>query len=419
MYKAPRGTQDILPEEQSFWRFIEEKAQEVCSRYGYERIDTPAFENAQLFIRSVGEGTDIVEKETYTFTDRGGNEQTLRPEGTAPVCRAYLERGMSNRVKPVKLFYITPIFRYDRPQAGRYRQHHQFGCEAIGEQSPVLDAEMISLAWEFFISLGLEEINLHINSIGCKKCRADYINVLKEYYTSAEQEICPDCRRRYKENTLRLLDCKQPSCQRFTDKAPKSSEYLCEECSNHFGELKRLLESMGIPYNVNHKMVRGLDYYTKTVFELQPVKDGAQSTICGGGRYDDLIQVIGGPSTPALGFAAGIERIILNMEEQGITAPPLPAPNIFVAYVGEEAKSKAIRIVQCLRAKGARILQTTTDKSLKAQMRQANNLGIRYFVIIGEEELKKGKAVLRNMETKEQEFLPLDEIEAHLLDLSD
>lgn len=419
MYKAPRGTQDILPEDQHFWRFIEEKAAEICSRYGYERIDTPMFENAQLFVRSVGEGTDIVEKETYTFTDRGGNEQTLRPEGTAPVCRAYLERGMANRVKPVKLFYIAPIFRYDRPQAGRYRQHHQFGCEAIGEQSPLLDAEMISLAWEFFTSLGLEDITLHVNSIGCKECRPQYINALKEYYASVEQDICVDCQRRYKENTLRLLDCKNPSCQKFAGSTPRSSDYLCEECAGHFDELKRCLDTMQIPYSVNHKLVRGLDYYTKTVFEIQPVKDGAQSTICGGGRYDDLIQVIGGPKTPALGFATGMERIINNLKDQGITPPPLSSPNIFISYIGNEAKDKAIRLTQTLREKGARVLQATTEKSLKAQMRQANNLSIRYFVILGEEEIKEGKAVIRNMETKEQEDVPFKDIAAHLLRLAE
>ena len=346
----------------------------------------------------------------YTFEDRGGNQLTLRPEGTAPVCRAYLEHGMQNLPQPVKLYYIASIFRYERPQAGRYRQHYQFGFEAIGEGDPALDGEVIDMAWQFLLALNLRSLSLQLNSIGCQKCRPDYIAALKDYYADYTQDLCPDCKTRLKRNPLRLLDCKKPSCQQIADSAPKSIDYLCPECAEHFRQLKKYLELLGLPFVVNHHLVRGLDYYTRTVFEIQPEGGGAQSTIIGGGRYDDLIAELGGKPTPALGFAAGIERIILNLKKQNVAIPPLPKPQVFIACLGDEARDEAIKLASTLRRAGIGVIEALGDKSLKAQLRQANSLGARYAVIIGEQEVKTGTVVLRDMTSAEQKTIPVKEL---------
>jgi len=414
LYQAPRGTSDILPEEQPFWRYIEQKAVNICQLYGYERIDSPAFEDADIFIRTIGEETDIVEKEMYTFEDRGGNKLTLRPEGTAPVCRAYIEHGLHNLPQPVKLYYITPIFRYERPQAGRYRQHYQFGCEAIGDADPALDAEVIDVAWRFFASLGLHQLSLQLNSIGCKQCRPQYLAALKDYYTKYRHNLCPDCKTRLERNPLRLLDCKKPGCQQLADSAPRSVDYLCPQCKEHFDRLKRYLGLLEIPFEVNHRLVRGLDYYTRTVFEIQPEAEGAQSTLGGGGRYDDLIEELGGKPTPALGFAIGIERIILNLKKQGISVPPLPQPQVFIAHIGDDARVEAIKLATRLRQAGTGVIEAIGNKSLKAQLRQANTLGVRHTVIIGEDEIKTGTVILRDMTTGEQKTMPLGQLEGEL-----
>ena len=410
MYRAPRGTSDILPKEQAYWRYIEQKVVNACQLYGYERIDAPAFEDTRLFSRSVGEGTDIVEKEMYTFEDRGGNKITLRPEGTAPVCRAYLEHGLHNLPQPVKLYYITSIFRYERPQAGRYRQHYQFGYEAIGDDDPVLDAEVIDMAWQFFRSLNLQRLSLQLNSIGCKKCRPGYLAILKDYYASHTRDLCSDCKTRLKRNPLRLLDCKNDVCQQIANSAPRSIDYLCSYCDEHFNRVKRYLELLDLPFAVNHRLVRGLDYYTRTVFEIQPEAEGAQTTLGGGGRYDDLIEELGGKPTPAIGFAAGIERIILNLKKQNVPIPPLPRPQVFIAYVGDEARDEAIKLAATLRKNGIGVIEAIGNKSLKAQLRQANTLGARYTVIIGEQEVKTGTVILRDMTTAEQKTVPLAEL---------
>ena len=415
MFQAPRGTQDILPEEQAYRRYIEQKAAGIAQLYGYERIDTPAFEDAGLFIRGVGEGTDIVEKEMYTFTDRGGNQMTLRPEGTAPVCRAYLERGMQNLVQPVKLYYITPIFRYERPQTGRFRQHHQFGYEAIGEVDPSLDAEVIGMAWHFFESLGLSQNTLQINSIGCKECRPNYLRALEDFYISHNEQVCPECATRLKRNPLRLLDCKKPQCHQIATDAPKSVDYLCPECKKHFIRLTGYLAIMALPYNVNHCLVRGLDYYTRTVFEIQPEIEGAQSTLGGGGRYDGLIEELGGRPTPAIGFGSGIERIILNIKRQNIEVPQVQKPKVFIAFMGEEARNEAIKQATGLRKAGIGVYQNLGGKSLKAQLRQANTMGVSFTVIIGEEELKAGTASLRNMADASQDTIGLAELAERLI----
>ena len=349
MYQAPRGTTDILPKEQAYWRYIEQKMVDVCKLYGYERIDTPAFEDTGLFARSIGEESDIVKKEMYTFEDRGGNKVTLRPEGTAPVCRAYIEHGLHNLPQPVKLYYFAAIFRYERPQAGRYRQHYQFGYEAIGDGDPTLDAEVIDMAWQFFQSLNLQHLSLQLNSIGCKQCRPAYLTALKDYYADCTADLCPDCKTRLKRNPLRLLDCKKPSCQQVANSAPRSVDHLCPECDTHFNQLQKYLGLLGLPFEINHRLVRGLDYYTKTVFEIQPEAEGAQSTLGGGGRYDDLIEELGGKPTPAIGFAAGIERIILNLKKQNIPVPLLPRPQVFIAFIGDEARDEAIKLAATLR----------------------------------------------------------------------
>jgi histidyl-tRNA synthetase len=407
MYKAARGTVDILPEEQAYWRYFIDVAVRLAELYGYARIDTPAFEEAGLFSRSIGEGTDIVEKEMYTFQDKGGNELTLRPEGTAPVCRAYLEHGMASLPQPVKLYYQAAIFRYERPQAGRYREHHQFGCEAFGDADPALDAEVIDLAWRLCQSLGLYNLKLKINSIGCRKCRPAYLAALKEYYQRSAAGLCADCRVRLERNPLRLLDCKQASCQGVAEVAPKSASHLCPECAAHFNTLTGYLTGLGLPFEVSHRLVRGLDYYTRTVFEIQPETEGGQSTICGGGRYDDLIEELGGKPTPAIGFATGIERVILNLKRQEIAVPELPRPRVFIAPIGGAARTEALKLAQRLRDTGIGVIVAAGERSLKAQLRQANSLGMSYTVIIGEDEIKAGTVALRDMKTSEQETLSL------------
>ncbi len=414
MYRAPRGTSDVLPEEQAYWRHIEQKAVNVCQLYGYQRIDTPTFEDTRLFSRSIGEGTDIVEKEMYTFEDKGGNQLTLRPEGTAPVCRAYLEHGMHNLPQPVKLYYMAPIFRYERPQAGRYREHYQFGYEAYGDGAPTLDAEVIDMAWQFFSSLNLHRLSLNLNSIGCRKCRPGYLATLKDYYSRYAQGLCSDCKVRLERNPLRLLDCKQPLCQEVASSAPKSIDYLCPECDEHFNRLKKYLELLELPFEVNHRLVRGLDYYTRTVFEIQPEAGGAQSTIGGGGRYDDLIEELGGKPTPAIGFAMGMERIALNLKKQGIAIPVLPGPRVFIAYVGDEARDEVVKLAARLRRAGIGAIGVVGGKSLKAQLRQANNFAASYTVIVGEQEVRANTVVLRDMITSEQITIPTGELQGRL-----
>jgi len=410
LYKAPRGTSDILPEDQGYWRYIEDKAVALCRLYGYQRLDTPAFEDFRLFARSIGEGTDIVTKEMYTFEDRSGNTLALRPEGTAPVCRAYLEHGLGNWPQPVKLYYLATIFRYERPQAGRYRQHYQFGFEAIGDAAPALDAEVVEMAWQFFRSLGLDHLYLYLNSIGCKICRPSYLESLKRYYSAHVASLCSDCRSRISRNPLRLLDCKKASCDRAAEAAPKSTDYLCQECQAHFQAVQRYLDTLRLSFELNHRLVRGLDYYTKTVFEIQPPGEGAQSALGGGGRYDNLIEELGGKPTPAIGFAAGMERIVLNLKRQQISVPDLPGPGVFIAYLGDESKLEATKLASALRQEGIAVTAAMGDRSLKAQLRQANSGGSNYVAIIGQEEVKRGAATLRNMTTGEQQVVPADEL---------
>jgi histidyl-tRNA synthetase len=414
LYKAARGTTDILPEEQAHWRYVEKAIGDVTRLFGYQRIDTPVFEDTSLFRRSAGEYTDIVQKEMYTFDDRGGNSLTLKPEGTPAVCRAYIQHGLHNLPQPVKLYYISPIFRYDRPQAGRYRQHYQFGCEAIGDEDPALDAEIIDMARRFYRSLSLIDLSLHLNSIGCKTCRPAYLTLLKEYYAGYAGKLCADCQTRLANNPLRLLDCKQPSCQAIADAAPAITEHLCQPCGEHFTSLQKYLALLGIPFKLNRRLVRGLDYYTRTVFEFQPEEEGGQSTVGGGGRYDDLIAELGGKPTPAIGFATGIERIILNLRKQGISVPALPPLQVLIAALGDAARDVAIKLAADLRQAGVSAVTASGGRSLKAQLRQANALGVRFTVIIGEDEVKAGTATLRDMASARQETVPVKELTTRL-----
>ncbi len=405
-YQAPRGTYDILPEDQVYWHHIKKTASRICRTYGYRQIDTPVFENSGLFIRSIGEETDIVQKEMYTFEDRGNDLLTLRPEGTAPVCRAYLEHGMHNLTQPVRLYYISQIFRYERPQAGRFRQHWQFGAEAIGSGDPAIDAELTEIAWTIYNSLGLSQLVLKLNSVGCRNCRGQYLQALKEYYSLQADRLCPDCTRRAQRNTLRLLDCKNESCIPLTEQAPKSIDFLCKECGDHFESLKKYLSILELDYELDHRLVRGLDYYSKTVFEIQPSEaKGAQSAIGGGGRYDTLIEDIGGKPTPAAGFGTGLERLILNLKKQGVEPPHTDKPAVFVAFMGEEAKDQALRYASMLHREGKESIMASGNRSLKAQMRQANAMSAAFTIIIGDEELKDGMLMLKDMSEGKQEKL--------------
>jgi len=414
VYKAPRGTQDILPEDQAYWRYVRQRIHHVCQLYGYRQIDTPIFETTPLYVRSVGEVTDIVEKEMYSFEDKGGQPITLRPEFTAGIVRAYLEHGMRTLPQPVKLYSIGPIFRYERPQAGRYRQHTQFDIEAIGESDPAVDVEVISVAWQLFEDLGFQGLSLQINSTGCPKCRPGYLKLLVDYYEEHTGEICRDCRRRLKRNPLRLLDCKADQCQPVIASAPRIREHLCVECREHFETLLGYLDTLGWPHEVNHRLVRGIDYYTKTVFEIFSAGIGAQNAVCGGGRYDGLMEQLGGPPTPGIGFGSGVERIILTMKHAGVEIPPIPSPGVVVIHAGPEAKAAALKLASDLRFAGVGALVSFGERSLKAQLRQANKAGVGYALILGEQELAGGQVALRDMESGEQSSVDRAKIVAEL-----
>jgi histidyl-tRNA synthetase len=415
LFKAPRGTFDILPEDQAYWKHVEAKAASLCQLYGYQPLDTPMFEDAQIFLKTVATGTDIVDKEMYVFRDKSGQELALRAEGTAPVCRAYLEHGLFNLPQPVKLYYMGPAFRYERPQSGRYRQHHQFGFEALGEADPALDAEVIGMARQFFYSLGIAGFSIQLNSIGCKLCRPSYLEVLRRHYSNYVDTVCSDCKIRLTRNPLRLLDCKQTSCQDIAATAPKISDYLCPECQQHFRSVQKYLGAMDIPFQLNPRLVRGLDYYTRTVFEIDPQEKGGQSTLGGGGRYDNLVEALGGRPTPGVGFAAGLERIILNLKRQNAHVPALPGPDAFIAYLEEEGKIEALKIASELRRAGIAAIMATGDKSLRGQLRQANSMGVTCALILGKEEIASRNVTFRDMTGGEQKTIPMSEIVPVLL----
>jgi histidyl-tRNA synthetase len=414
-FQAPRGTSDILPEEQVYWRFLESRAEDVATRFGYERINTPAFENANLFVRSVGEATDIVEKETYTFEDRGGDLVSLRPEGTAPVCRAYLQHGMHNLPQPVRLFYVGDFFRYDRPQAGRYRQFHQFGIEVIGESDASVDSEVIDLAWSVLESVGVKDVTLLLNSIGDATCRPGYIEELRSYYRSRASELVhDDCKRRLETNPLRLLDCKNGACQPLIDAAPGSVDYLCDDCSKHWDALLGDLNAMGRSYKIDKRLVRGLDYYSRTVFEIVPPSDGQQSTLVAGGRYDGLIELLGGRPTPGIGFALGIERVLAAIPRDDETITKVADNKVIVAHMGDEPKSAGVKLCSELRRAGIAAVLAPPGRSLKSQLRYASSIHATHAVIIGDRELESGSFLLRDLVDREQREVPRDDLVAAL-----
>jgi histidyl-tRNA synthetase len=414
VYQSPRGTQDILPEDAVAWRYVERRAEATARRFGYGEIRTPTFEETGLFLRGVGEGTDIVDKEIYNFKDKGGTDIALRPEGTASIVRAYLQHGMASRPQPVKLFALLTAFRYDRPQAGRYREFRQFDIEAIGDGDPAIDAEVIDLLRSFYEALGLRDFTLILNSIGDPVCRPGYIAALVAYYEPHEAELCGDCRRRLRTAPLRLLDCKVPSCQPLANAAPRTIDHLCDACEAHFTSLKGYLDAMGLPYDLTPRLVRGLDYYTRTVFEVVPPRVGSQSTIGGGGRYDGLAEILGGKHTPGVGFAAGLDRIILNMREQGCPLPSSETPDVFFAPLGAAAKVAAARLAEDARRDGLAVVIGTGDRSMKARMRQASTSGARLAVILGDDEVQQQQATVKNLAGGDQQTVAFADLAAHL-----
>lgn len=414
MMQALRGTQDILPADAYKWNYMEGVIRDLCRKYGYGEIRTPIFEATELFQRGIGDTTDVVTKEMYTFTDRGGRSCTLRPENTASAVRAYLEHKLYGDQQVHKLFYIGSMFRYDRPQAGRYREFHQFGVEVLGADSPAADAEAISLAYTLFQKLGLKDLVLHINSIGCPKCRPVYRQTLIDYFRASDEPLCEDCRERLEKNPLRVLDCKEDSKKESVKHAPEITDYLCEECREKYEALKKYLTALGIPYEEDPRLVRGLDYYTNTAFEIQYTPLGAQSAICGGGRYDGLVEEIGGPHTPSVGFAVGLERLLLALEMQHLIPEPVQTGHVYIAALGKDAVAAGMKIQQELRAKGIPTDMDLQGKSLKGQMKQAGKSGASVTVIIGEDELAKGEAVVKNMDAGTQENISFETVSSYI-----
>lgn len=412
MHRAPRGTADILPEQQPFWEFARTALAEAAQSFGYARIDTPIFEDAALFVRAVGEETDVVQKEMYSFLDRGGQEITLRPEGTAAVCRAYLEHGMQNRPLPVRLYYLCPMFRYDRPQAGRFRQFHQFGVEAIGDPDAAVDLEILQLAAASMERLGLGGMTLALNSIGDAEDRPRYADAIREHFRPHLAHLGEDDRRRFETNPLRLLDSKELAGEAFIADAPRSVDFLGDAARAHWEELLESLDALGVPYRIDPTLARGLDYYARTVFEVHPAREGAQSAVCAGGRYDGLIAQLGGRPTPGIGFAAGIERLILNMRERGADPPDAAPPPLVAAYRGAKAKIEAARLAARLRAAGGAPVIVAPERSLKGQLRYASAVGARGVFILGGAELERGVVAYRDMAAGEQREIPLAQAEA-------
>ncbi|MCD6361823.1 MAG: histidine--tRNA ligase [Armatimonadetes bacterium] len=415
-YRRPKGTFDILPDDAPRWRAVESAFRDICARYGYGEIRTPIFEDTDLFIRSVGEETDIVSKEMYTFEDKGGRSQTLRAEGTAPTVRAFIEENLQGQdpERLVRLYYLAPIFRYDRPQAGRYRQHHQAGIEALGSMNPAVDAEIIDLALVFYRALGIEGTRLLINSVGCPRCAPAYVETLKAALSQHADELCGDCRRRLETNPLRVLDCKKETCREITAAAPTMLDALCDECAEHFAGFRRSLDTLGIAYEIDPRIVRGLDYYTKTAFELRHDALGAQDSIGGGGRYDGLVEQCGGKPTPGVGMGMGIERILLVREALGVTDTAPEREGVFVVTLGDEAWEPGYRLVHDLRAAGLHADIDYRRRSMRAQLRHADKEGFARAIIIGEDELAKGVATVRDMQSSEQTEVAMDQLAEHL-----
>ncbi|KLU66457.1 histidine--tRNA ligase [Desulfosporosinus acididurans] len=405
--QRPKGTQDLLPGTVEQWQYLEETIRKVCRDYGYEEIRTPIFEATELFQRGVGQTTDIVKKEMYTFLDKGDRSMTLRPEGTASVCRAYVEDKLYGQSQPVKLYYSGPMFRYERPQSGRFRQFHQFGVEVLGADQPIVDAEVICLVWDLYQRLGLKGLEVHLNSVGCPTCRAAHREQLQRFLTTRKSELCQDCQERYERNPLRILDCKNPNCQAVTEGAPTTLDTLCDDCRSHFEKVLSLLSGAGVAYRVDPRLVRGLDYYTKTAFEVMVEEIGAQSAICGGGRYDGLVEEIGGPATPGIGFAMGLERVLAALQVQGKFPDPKPKLFAMLIALGDKAQNEGFTMMNALRGKGVPVRMDLLGRSLKAQLKAANREGAEFALILGEEELERQVLLLRDLNSGEQTEVPL------------
>ena len=407
--KKIKGTEDVLPKESYKWQFVEDIMRKEAQSYGFKEIRTPVFEHTNLFSRGVGQTTDVVQKEMYTFDTKGGESVTLRPEGTAGAARAVLEHGVLNEGLPVKASYFVSCYRYEKPQAGRLREFHQFGLEEYGTSDPVADAELICAAQSIFDRLQIRDIHLEINSIGCPRCRKEYHKALREYFGKYKDKLCETCLSRLEKNPMRILDCKSPEDKEIAKNAPKVTDYLCEECQEHFQQVKSYLDCAGVEYTVNPTIVRGLDYYTKTVFEFVTDYIGAQGTVCGGGRYDGLIEELGGKHVPSLGFAMGMERLLMLMEKQGIEIPAPSPCDLYIAPLGEEAKKKAFALVGKVRESGLFAETDVVSRGLRAQMKYADKIGARFSIVMGDDEITKGEAVVKNMETGQQTKISLNE----------
>ncbi len=403
---------DILPEDQKYWRHVLKKAEPLLEFFGFEKIETPILESTELFARSVGEGTDIVEKEMFTLRTKGGDSLTLRPEGTASVIRAYIENGMNVRPHPVKLYYTGPFFRYEQPQKGRFRQFNSIGIETIGDGSDAVDAELIFLGYKLLSGLGLGGYNVNINSLGDANCRPAYMKALKDYYKNRIKKVCPTCKARFKTNILRILDCKEEGCKEIAKDAPQTVDYLDDECKRHFKHVLEFLDEAKVPYILNSRLVRGLDYYTRTVFEFLPEENiTAQSAVIAGGRYDKLVETLGGSKTPAAGWGMGFDRIVEALKEKNVSVPDLkPKPKVFLVQLGDAAKRKSLVLFEALRKAGIETKSSLGRDSIKSQLRIAHRLGVKFTLIMGQKESLDGTIILRDMDASTQETIPMEKI---------
>ncbi len=411
-FQAPKGMRDLLPDEQGYWEKFIKTAQRLAEDYGWQKIDTPILEDAELFVRGTGQTTEIVTKQMYTLRTPGGAKLALRPEGTTGVMRAYLENGMINWPHPVKLYYFGPIFRYEQPQAGRYRQHYQFGVETIGEQGAVMDVQILQFCFHLFGDLGLKKVSVQINSIGCQQCRPAYRRALIDYFRHRKNKLCPDCQRRLKENPLRLLDCKEEKCQPLKAQAPAMVDYLCDECRHHFKEVLELLDELEIPYFLNNTLVRGLDYYTKTVFEFfyESAEGENQIALGGGGRYDNLVKELGGKPTPAVGMALGVDRIVSLMKKEQIKVGSSYSPKVFLVQLGDMGRRKSLKLFALLHEAGLVAAESLSRDSIKAQLKIADRLGVKYSLILGQQEALDSTIIIRDMQSGMQETVPQEKI---------
>lgn len=407
--KKIKGTEDVLPKDSYRWQFVEDVMRRESKAYGFKEIRTPVFEHTELFQRGVGQTTDVVQKEMYTFDTKGGESVTLRPEGTAGAARAVLEHSLENDGLPIKASYFVSCYRYEKPQAGRLREFHQFGVEEYGTQSPLADAEIICVAQSIFDRLGIKQLRLEINSIGCPTCRAEYHKALREYFGARKEDLCDTCNSRLEKNPMRILDCKSPICSKIAEGAPKITDYLCDECREHFEQVQKYLDVAGVEYTVNPTIVRGLDYYTKTVFEFVTDFIGAQGTVCGGGRYDGLIEELGGKHLPSLGFAMGMERLLMLMDKQGIEIPKPSSCDLYVATMGDKAKEKAFSLIKSVRDCGLIAETDVVGRGLRPQMKYADKIGAKFSLVLGDNEIEQNSAEVKNMTTGEKTTLALNE----------